>query len=348
MFYNDDMSFTLNKKIVIPISIIIVLVLAVLIAFRVSPAPGAAIIRIVFDKDAHQKREAMEKLPGTPTNVELVSDISYAEGDKDAVLDVYVPKNSEYTNKSLPVVVWTHGGAWISGDKTDTVPYFKRLADKGFVVVAVNYSLAPQKKYPYQIEQLNKAHAFIKNNIQRYNGNPSKIVLAGDSAGSQLSSQLAAIATNPSYASEMNIQPSLEPSDIAGMVLYCGIYKMETLAEHHKDLSKIVSWGNRITIWSYTGTRDSETPLIKQMSAYYHANSDFPDSFISGGNGDLLTDVQSKPFATKLQEMGVDVETKFYEANHTPSLPHENQFVLDKDGLENFETMVNFLKQKTS
>lgn len=336
-----------RKKVFVIFAVIILLVSVVAIAFRVSPAPGAAVIRTAFTADAEKKREAMEQVPGTPTNVSVTSNISYRQGDKDALLDVYAPEMAASSEALYPVVIWTHGGAWLSGDKTDTTPYFKRLADKGFVVVALNYTLAPAKKYPYQVNQLNDAHNYVKNNIAQYHGDTSKLILAGDSAGAQLSSQLATIITNPSYAREMNIEPALDASQISAMVLYCGIYKMEVLAEPHESLSKLISWGNRITVWSYTGTRDTNDPAIRQMSTFYYVDADFPDTFISGGNGDPLTNVQSKPFAEKLQNFGVDVQTQFYAADHTPSLAHENQFVLDTDGLENFEIMTHYIKQKT-
>ncbi len=337
-----------RKKLYIAMYVIIVLIVVLLLAFRLTPVPGATLIRVVFDKDAHQKRIDMEMAIGGTTDVRVMSNLNYIESNDDTRLDVYTPEAVSSSQTGLPIVIWTHGGAWLSGDKTNATPYFKKLADQGFVVVAPNYTLAPSKKYPTQVEQLNQAYGYVSKNAAKFHGDASKIILAGDSAGSQLSSQLAAITTNPAYAKEVGVTPTLRAEQISAMVLYCGIYKMETLAEPHEDLSKIISWGDRITVWSYTGTRDDKSPLIRQMSAYYHVDGNFPTTFISGGNGDPLTDVQSKPFAQKLQSLGVDVETKFYATDHTPSLPHENQFVFDKDGQENFETMVRFLKEKTN
>ncbi|HSD56275.1 MAG TPA: alpha/beta hydrolase, partial [Candidatus Saccharimonadales bacterium] len=144
----------------------------------------------------------MEKaLPDYPVAVE--HDRQYRVGDKDALLDVYMPKDAVREHKSLPVVVWTHGGAWLSGDKTNDVPYFKRLANEGFVVVAINYSLAPGKTYPTAVHQLNAALRYVDTNVASFAGNPNQILLAGDSAGAQLSSQVAALTTSPEYAEEV-------------------------------------------------------------------------------------------------------------------------------------------------
>ena len=83
------------------------------------------------------------------------------------------------------------------------------------------------------------------------------------------------------------------------------------------------------------------------MSAYYHVNDQYPHTFISGGNADALTKAQSVPFSAELKSKNVDVETLFYSDDHTPALSHENQFVLNKDGLENFKVMTDYLKRKT-
>ncbi|HEY8999220.1 MAG TPA: alpha/beta hydrolase [Candidatus Saccharimonadales bacterium] len=336
-----------RRKIVLWIvGVVVGLVVAVSLAFRLSPWPGALIIRSVFDRGGRQRLASMEAaLPNY--SVTVLTNQQYHADDKDALLDVYIPSSALQTHAKLPIVVWTHGGAWLSGDKKDDAPYFKRLASKGFIVVAVNYSLAPEKKYPTAVRQLNDAYAYIEANAVRFDGNPDKVVLAGDSAGAQLSSQMAAIMTNPSYAQEMNIKPSLAPSQLAGVVLFCGIYKMESLTEPSPNLPKIIGWGDDVAVWALTGTRDKSSPLIRQMSAYYHAGKDFPATFISGGNGDPLTNAQSVPFAGKLESLNVPVTTLFYPQNHTPSLPHEYQFTFNADGEHAFAAMTQFLQART-
>src|SRR6185503_10655965 len=173
----------------------------------------------------------------------VLSNQHYKQGDKRALLDVYIPKSAEQANTALPVVVWTHGGAWVSGSKTDDGPYFKLIAAHGYTVVSVNYTLAPEKTYPTQIHELNAAHAYIVANAARFHIDPNKIFLAGDSAGSQLSSQMAALITNPDYTKEVGITPSLTRAQLAGTILFCGIYMVEGLTEAAPNLPKLISWG---------------------------------------------------------------------------------------------------------
>jgi len=323
------------------VGIVLAVIAITLLAFRVSPWPGALIIRKVFDNGGAKVEQALEK--HTPPGVSKISNQQYAGAGKDTQLDVYYPTAPD-KGARLPVVIWTHGGAWLSGDKSRAEPYYRLIASKGYVVVAVNYTLAPAKSYPVQITQLNQAHAYIQANAARFHADGNKIFLAGDSAGSQLSAQLAAMITNPGYASEVGVKPALKPSQMRGVILTCGIYKMEDLAHPNPTLPKIVGWGDDVAVWAYSGTRDFSDPVIRQMSPYYHVNKGFPPAFVTGGNADPLTNAQSKPFAEELQGLGVQVTTLFYPRDHQPGLPHEYQFNLDNaDGQKAFDAIIVFI-----
>lgn len=325
---------------------LVAFVLIVSIAFRVSPWPGAMVIRLVFDRGGHKTLVGLQRdIPVQPVTV--LENQQYGKGNAKETLDVYMPNAALQAHKTLPVVIWTHGGAWLSGDKKDSAPYYALLANRGFVVISLDYSLAPEKTYPTPLHQLNDAYSYVQANAARFHANTSKIVLAGDSAGAQLSSQMAAMITNPAYAKQVGVEPTLPSSQLAGVVLFCGIYKMEGLTEASPTLPKIVSWGSDVSVWAYLGTRDKGSPLVRQASAYYHITKAFPATFISGGNGDALTNAQSVPFASELTALNVPVTTLFYPPNHTPSLPHEYQFTFDADGKNAFTQMVQFLDQKT-
>lgn len=319
------------------------IVLVILLAFKVSPWPGALVIRTVFNADSSKSKKALEKhTPSKP--ITALANEHYAPGDTDALLDVYFPSETAPEVK-LPVIIWTHGGAWISGSKDDRAPYFKLLAAEGFTVIAADYSLAPGKTYPTPLVQLNTMYTYIKANQQRFHANTNSIFLAGDSAGAQISSQMAAIVTNPQYAAEVGVAPSLQPSELDGVILFCGIYKMHGLIQPVPELPKIIGWGDDIAVWSYAGTKDFSAPVIRQMSPYYHITSNFPPTLISGGNGDPLTEDQSKPFANVLKGLKVETTTLFFETDHQPKLPHEYQFNLDNaDGNKAFGTVVDFVK----
>lgn len=322
---------------------IIGIILCILLLFRLTPWPGAMIIRAVFNKNGTQTLQRMEK--HTPTSpVTLLSDQPYRPGDGDAKLDVFFPDSIKSTDRKLPTIIWTHGGAWLSGDKTNDGPYFKLLAAQGYTVIALNYSLAPNHRYPTAVHQLNDAYKYIQQNSDRFHVNNDSFFLAGDSAGAQLSAQMAAIITNPTYARQVSITPNMSPKQLRGVILNCGIYQMKLLAQPDPTLPKIVGWGDDVSIWAYSGTKNFDDPIITEMSPYFHVTSTFPPTYITGGNGDPLTKVQSMPLAKKLKSLGVSVTDIFYADNHQPSLPHEYQFNLDNaDGQNALNATLSFI-----
>ena len=65
------------------------------------------------------------------------------------------------------------------------------------------------------------------------------------------------------------------------------------------------------------------------MSTIDFITPDFLATYISGGNGDALTWIQSLPMRDRLVQQGVHVTPLFWPADHVPALPHEYQFHLD-------------------
>ncbi|MDH6279685.1 alpha/beta hydrolase [Prescottella agglutinans] len=322
---------------------LLVVVLAGIVAFVSSPWPGALLVRAVFDRGAEKTTDALQK--HAPDGVASIKDQQYRDGDDDAFLDVYFPATVVDTTDSLPTVIWTHGGAWISGHRTDYAPYYQLLADAGFTVVSLDYSLGPERTYPTAVEQLRDAHAYVLANAERLHVDSNRIVLAGDSAGAQLSSQLAAIATDPDYARAVGIESALRPDQLRGVVLNCGIYEVTEMVGG----PGIVGWGADKSLWAYTGTRDlTNSSAVAQMSTLRHVTENFPPTYISGGNADPLTDKQSKALAAKLTGLGVDVTTLFYPDDHQPPLEHEYQFDLDNaDGMNALAQTIDFVRKHT-
>lgn len=319
--------FYRKRLVLLPIVIIVGVALVAVLAVNVSPWPGAMVIRSVFNDGAADTKAAMEK--HAPQGAASITDEQYRPGDDDALLDVYFP---EGTDAQLPTVVWTHGGAWLSGSKEDAAPYFELIAAEGYTVVSLGYSLAPEKTYPTAVHQINDALAYIQVNAERLHIDPTRIVMAGDSAGAQLTSQIAAIITNPDYAASLGITPSLTPEQLRGVVLACGIYDMRVFLERGDMIhGGILGWGVETTAWAYTGKRSHDSTALAEMSTIDHITNDYPPAFITGGNADPLTDAQSKPLADKLDRLGVETVTLFYPADHEPKLAHEYQFDLDTD-----------------
>lgn len=82
-----------------------------------------------------------------------------------------------------PVVVFIHGGSWSHG-KADEYGFVARnLAARGYVGVSAGYRLVPGGEYPAMLEDGAAAVRWVRDNIDRYGGDPDRIVLMGHSAG---------------------------------------------------------------------------------------------------------------------------------------------------------------------
>ncbi|AWB89372.1 alpha/beta hydrolase [Salinibacterium hongtaonis] len=312
-------------------------VVAITLVSAISPWPSAMLIRWVFTMGAEATVDEMEPfVPESGISEQL--DLSYADEGASTTFDVFTPNEG---TDPLPTIVWIHGGAWISGSKADVAPYLRILASHGYTAVGLNYGYGPEVEYPVAVTQLNDALAHLLDNAQGLRIDPDRIILAGDSAGAQLASQLAVLTTRSDYADLMGLTPALTTDQLDAIILNCGVFDIPAMGA----LNGITAWGMKASLWAYTGTRDwSSTYASLTMSSIDFVDESFPTTYISGGNGDGLTWTQSVPMANQLKQAGVDVTTLFWEASHEPALPHEYQFNLETDeAQEALEATLDFL-----
>jgi acetyl esterase/lipase len=322
---------------VIPAGLLVVVIVAAVV-WVVTPWPAALLIRGLFEKGAADT--VNEMLPYVPKDgVDEKLGVSYGARE----FDVFTPAGN---TKPLPTLVWIHGGAWISGEKENVDPYVQIIASHGFTTVSLDYTISPEVTYPTAVTQLNDALAFLVAHADEYNIDPDRIVIAGDSAGANLTSQLAVITTNPDYAKQMDVTPALSKDQLRAVILNCGIYDVSGIP----NAPGIAGWGFRIALWAYLGEKDwSNTPGGDEMSTLDFVTKDFPETWISGGNGDPLTPNQSALLAAKLDKLGVPTTAVFYPEDHEPSLPHEYQFHLDfADAQAALTSTLDFLGKVTA
>lgn len=294
-------------------------------------------IRYAFNKEAIRVNAELEKF--VTDNIRTIQNVQYDQTDKDAYFNAYYHVDSVRIKTKLPVIVWTHGGGLISGDKEQVSNYCKIIANRGYLVISIDYTVAPKAKYPTPIQQLNRALAYISLNPDTLHADTSFIVLAGDSGGSMISAAAANVISSPVYASITKVNPGLNPNQLKGLLLYCGIYEIDNL-ETEGSFSSFL----KTVQWAYFGEKDiSQNQYAKSASITKFLTTSFPPSFISAGNSDPLLN-QSKLLASKLSALKVPIDTLFYPENHKPELGHEYQFILDQSGKEALERSIMFLK----
>jgi acetyl esterase len=301
-----------------PIIIFLAALAAIAASFFVMPWPGVYIIRYIFDQGAAEA--AAKLMPLVPGSVQKTT-VAYDEGNNDAMLDIYRLPDADV---ALPTVVWIHGGGFVSGRRGDIENYLKVLAGEGFTVVNVDYTIAPSASYPTPVRQVNRALAFLTREAAGLGINARRFVLAGDSAGAQIAAQTVAIIANPAYGELVGVTAGAGPEQIAGALLFCGVYDIAGLGNG----GGILGWFVHVTAWAYSGERNwRESATFATMSLTPHLTADFPPAFISAGNADPLAP-QSAGLADVLTAKGVEVETLFFPPDYSPALAHEYQFDL--------------------
>jgi len=119
--------------------------------------------------------------------------------DEDCLyLNVWTPAKSK--DEALPVMVWIHGGGFSIGSNSMATYNMARLAQKGVVAVSINYRLNffGQFAHPWLTEESEhnasgnyslmdqiQALKWVQNNIHQFGGDPNRVTLFGESAGSR-------------------------------------------------------------------------------------------------------------------------------------------------------------------
>jgi len=130
-----------------------------------------------------------------PVPFTVTHDVRYGTaGGKDLLLDTYVPDD---TNAERVSVILLHGGAWRTGDKRNVVEEATLLAQRGWVVFAVNYRLDEPEAFPAEIDDVQTAVRWARDNAYEYRMDPGRMGALGFSAGGHLAAMLATLGEGP-------------------------------------------------------------------------------------------------------------------------------------------------------
>jgi acetyl esterase/lipase len=220
-------------------------------------------------------------------------DLSYGDFGKRNHLDIWRRNDLPLDSRS-PVLIQIHGSAWTKGSKRGQgYPLMAHMAQRGWVCVAINYSLAPAARWPAHIIDVKRAIAWVKREIANHGGDPDFIALTGGSAGGHLSALAALTVNDPVF------QPGFEDADTsvrAAVPLY-GVYDLldragDSPPQQEEFLSRIVIGAPQheaYEVW------DQGSPLSQ-------LRPDAPPIFVIHGSIDTFTNhEQARAFADTLR-----------------------------------------------
>lgn len=250
-----------------------------------------------------------------PDDVARVTGLKYGT-DPAQVLDIYYPAGAD---KALPAIVSVHGGGFVYGDKERYQYYCMSLAQRGFAVVNFSYRLAPEHRFPAQLEDTNLVMRYISSCGSEAAGgcdsediagkgaavdaaagtalrmiDLNNLFMVGDSAGAMLASQYCAALSNPAYARTLGLD--LPPVRIRACALNCGLYAFDP----RKDRMMARCY--------FDGPAEDHTD---RMDIGGNITKDFPPAFIMTSTGDFLQ-ARAEPFAAILAREGAEYELHVY------------------------------------
>lgn len=198
--------------------------------------------------------------------IELQRDLEYGRGgDQTLRLHLARPKEAQ---GPLPVVVAIHGGGWRGGNKEMHIPNIEALAREGFLAVSIGYRLAPEHRFPAQIEDCKCAIRWLRAHASELNIDPQRIGAIGWSAGAHLAMMLGTMDAEDGFEGDGG-WPDYS-SKVQAVVAYAG--PTDLTAEYPEEVVPIVE--------GFIGGSQSEMP-----DRYRQAS---PVTYVSPGDAAML------------------------------------------------------------
>jgi acetyl esterase len=248
--------------------------------------------------DARTAAEVFTALAGDPIEVSAVRDITIPVDGADIGARVYMPEGAG----PHPAVMFFHGGGWVICS-LDTHDNLARAIcrDAAAVVVAVDYRLAPEFRYPTAANDCFTATKWVADNAASLGVDTSRIAVCGDSAGGNLSavvSQMAREAGGPAITFTALIYPAVDMTAKGGSLDDNATgYFLETAG---------MEWFMGHYVTHEERAEAMASPLLHEDL------SGLPPCFVATCEFDPLRD-EGEAYATALKAAGCHVESKRYD-----------------------------------
>ncbi len=197
----------------------------------------------------------------------------------------------DLTGEKKPLMIYIHGGGWVSGITDMRNTYIQNFAKLGFFTANISYTYAPDKAFPLAIGEICAAVDKIFDDAPRNNIDTGKILVAGESAGVYYIFFLAALAADKSLAQKLGIEfRHIDDFRISAMIAHCGCINLPKLLNPDCPQSKFPDMKMMVT--SFLGmSRDKCIEFLKTEEGsltYPHITGNFPPAFFTTACNDWL------------------------------------------------------------
>ena len=245
--------------------------------------------------------------------------------DHSLTTDIHVPEGEG----PFPILVYFHGGGWISGSPKSHRKICHRFAEAGFLVFNVDYALAPENPFPQGFDECCESVRWVVANAEKYKGDSNRLSVGGDSAGGNLTAACAA-----SLADDSEV-------DIKKILLIYGIFDFLSMGETSDVLVDTdADLMTEMMIGSYLGLERDEAVLSDPRVSPIHVSDKLPPAHILCGTLDGLM-AGSKILAEKLNSQGIENEEFYYENMPHGFLHFEDFFPESRQAIDRMVAFLN-------
>jgi acetyl esterase len=236
--------------------------------------------------------------------VKVVSRTIVPEGRKIPVR-VYTPPRAD---ERLPVMVFFHGGGWVTGTLDTYDPYCRALAAEArMMVVSVDYRLAPEDKFPAAVEDCTVAAEWVLAHAEELGGDAARVFVGGDSAGGTLAA-VAALQLQDKGVSSLAGQMLLYPATV--------YYDPPTRSYLENATGYGLTRTGMMWFWDHYLNNRSEAKDFRAAPLLAPSLAGLPRAFVVTAEFDVLRD-EGQAYAKRLVEADVPVTHLFAEGmNH--------------------------------
>jgi acetyl esterase len=200
-----------------------------------------------------------------------------------------------------PVVLLLHGGGWVAGSPKTHRKLGAQFAAQGYLTINLDYRLAPENPFPAGYDDCVFAANWTVENAGRWNGDASRMVIAGDSAGGNLTAAAMLSMASGAHAPKLR----------AGVLIY-GVFDFAELIEKSSNRPVAEAMARVYCGGHYPAAlRDPRVSPQRGIKPGV-----LPPCFVICGTADLLLP-QSRAVANALGQAGIE-----YEMHEIEDMPH--------------------------
>ena len=220
------------------------------------------------------------------------------DGERALQMVIYRPA----AEAKAPVIVYVHGGGWGGGTIHDREPDMRWFADRGYLVLSVDYTLSTKTRHTWDVAepQIGCALAWINANAARLGGDPTRLALLGESAGGNL-------VLNVAYRAGA-LAPSC-PGSLPRIAAVIAPYPVIDAVRMFQNTDLIAGPFGRMMTTNYTGGTPAAYPdRYAAISSQTHINPAAPPTLLLPGLADhLLSPDVATAFAARATAAKVEV-----------------------------------------